>query len=258
MNDPHQRQPASKPQANQRQQALSQFQSFPQPQQPAQQDLHQRLQRNPYQRNLVNQPQSFIPDIQDAVMPPASAVPKQLNFITGNKNKLAEVQAILDGVIELRNKNIDLVEIQGTVEEVVTDKCRRAAEAVNGPVLVEDTCLCFRAMNDLPGPYIKWFMLSLGPLQLHKMLDGFEDKTTQAVCTFAYSEGPDHEPVLFQGKTEGKLVASRGSTVFGWDSCFEYEGKTYAEMEKSEKNKISHRGKALEKLQEWLASRVDG
>ena len=44
----------------------------------------------------------------------------------------------------------------------------------------------------------------------------------------------------------------------GWDSCFEYEGKTYAEMEKSEKNKISHRGKALDKLKEWLASRVDG
>jgi inosine triphosphate pyrophosphatase len=86
---------------------------------------------------------------------------------------IMQVQAILEGVIELRNQNIDLVEIQGTVEEVTTDKCRRAAEAVrgsfypfvsipsltihlqiNGPVLVEDTCLCFKAMNDLPGPYM--------------------------------------------------------------------------------------------------------
>lgn len=58
-------------------------------------------------------------------------VPKHLNFITGNKNKLAEVQAILEGVIELRNQNVDLVEIQGTVEEVTKDKARRAAEAVN-------------------------------------------------------------------------------------------------------------------------------
>jgi inosine triphosphate pyrophosphatase len=41
----------------------------------------------------------------------------------------------------------------------------------------------------------------------------------------------------------------------GWDSCFEYEGQTYAEMEKSEKNKISHRAKALDKLKEWLASK---
>jgi hypothetical protein len=43
-----------------------------------------------------------------------------------------QVQAILEGVIELKNQNIDLVEIQGTVEEVTTDKCRRAAEAVCG------------------------------------------------------------------------------------------------------------------------------
>jgi len=42
-----------------------------------------------------------------------------------------QVQAILEGVIELRNQNVDLVEIQGTVEEVTTDKCRRAAEAVS-------------------------------------------------------------------------------------------------------------------------------
>jgi inosine triphosphate pyrophosphatase len=59
-----------------------------------------------------------------------SPTPVHLNFITGNKNKLAEVQAILAGVIELRNENIDLVEIQGSVEDVTTDKARRAAEAV--------------------------------------------------------------------------------------------------------------------------------
>jgi inosine/xanthosine triphosphate pyrophosphatase family protein len=48
----------------------------------------------------------------------------------------------------------------------------------------------------------KWFMLALGPEQMHKMLDGFDDKTTTAVCTFAYCEGPGHEPIIFQGKTE--------------------------------------------------------
>jgi inosine triphosphate pyrophosphatase len=60
-----------------------------------------------------------------------SSIPTVLNFITGNKNKLAEVQAILSGVIELQNQNVDLVEIQGTVEEVTKDKARRAAEAVS-------------------------------------------------------------------------------------------------------------------------------
>jgi inosine triphosphate pyrophosphatase len=55
---------------------------------------------------------------------------KQLNFITGNKNKLAEVQAILGHCVELQSRSIDLVEIQGTVEEISRDKCRRAAEQV--------------------------------------------------------------------------------------------------------------------------------
>lgn len=60
--------------------------------------------------------------------------PKELNFITGNKNKLAEVKAILaDTGVELKSQAIDLVEVQGTVEEVTADKCRRATEAVCSP-----------------------------------------------------------------------------------------------------------------------------
>lgn len=43
----------------------------------------------------------------------------------------------------------------------------------------------------------------------------------------------------------------------GWDAAFEYDGTTYAEMEKAEKNKISHRGKALAKLQHWLSENID-
>lgn len=57
--------------------------------------------------------------------------PKQLNFITGNKNKLSEVQAILGSVVEVQSQSIDLVEIQGTIEEISLDKCRRAAVAVS-------------------------------------------------------------------------------------------------------------------------------
>jgi inosine triphosphate pyrophosphatase len=64
-------------------------------------------------------------------------IPQHLNFITGNANKLAEVQAILTNVIELRSQNVDLVEIQGTVEEVTKDKCRRAAEAVSYLILYQ-------------------------------------------------------------------------------------------------------------------------
>ncbi|KAG9230324.1 inosine triphosphate pyrophosphatase-like protein [Amylocarpus encephaloides] len=175
--------------------------------------------------------------------------PATLNFITGNKNKLAEAKAILGDTVDLQSQALDLVEIQGTIQEISADKCRRA---VKGPVLVEDTSLCFNALKELPGPYIKWFLEALGHEGLNNLLAAYPDKSAQAVCTFAYSEGPGHEPIIFQGCTYGKIVPARGPRHFGWDPIFEYEGQTYAEMDKVEKNKISHRFKALEKLKAWL------
>ncbi|KAK3905403.1 inosine triphosphate pyrophosphatase-like protein, partial [Staphylotrichum tortipilum] len=77
-----------------------------------------------------------------------------VNFITGNPNKLHEVQAILEPTIKVESQALHLTEIQGSLEEVTRDKCRRAAEQVQGPVLVEDTCLCFNALKGLPGPYM--------------------------------------------------------------------------------------------------------
>lgn len=55
----------------------------------------------------------------------------KLNFITGNKNKLLEVRAILGNAIEVDNQEVDVPEIQGTIEEIAKEKARRAAEAVN-------------------------------------------------------------------------------------------------------------------------------
>ncbi|RAL08390.1 non-canonical purine NTP pyrophosphatase [Aspergillus homomorphus CBS 101889] len=177
---------------------------------------------------------------------------KQLNFITGNKNKLAEVRAILGSVIKVDNQAIEVPEIQGTIKEIATEKCRRAAEVVGGPVLTEDTALEFHALKGLPGPYIKSFLEALGHEGLNKMLDSFDTNRAEAVCTFAFCEGPGSEPILFQGRTEGAIVRPRGPTNFGWDPIFEYQGKTYAEMDKNEKNQISHRYKALAKVQDWI------
>jgi inosine triphosphate pyrophosphatase len=96
----------------------------------------------------------------------------KLNFITGNKNKLSEVRAILGNVIEVDNQEVDVPEIQGTIEQIAKEKARRAAEAVsyarrlsfeviythmaqiNGPALTEDTALEFHALKGLPGPYM--------------------------------------------------------------------------------------------------------
>ncbi|PQE30736.1 putative inosine triphosphate pyrophosphatase protein [Rutstroemia sp. NJR-2017a WRK4] len=177
------------------------------------------------------------------------APPKTLNFITGNKNKLTEVKAILGDTIELQSQKLDLVEIQGSIEEISSDKCRRAAEIVIlhwGRRFLQAGAMLMLSL------FRKWFLDALGHDGLNNMLAGFEDKSAQAVCTFAYSEGPGHEPIIFQGRTDGKIVPARGPSNFGWDPIFEYDGKTYAEMEKVEKNKISHRFRALEKLKTWL------
>ena len=56
---------------------------------------------------------------------------KCLNFITSNKNKLVEVEAILGDTVKLSSRSLDLVEIQGTIEQISSDKCKRAATIVS-------------------------------------------------------------------------------------------------------------------------------
>uniref|UniRef100_A0A4W3JQ08 Inosine triphosphate pyrophosphatase n=1 Tax=Callorhinchus milii TaxID=7868 RepID=A0A4W3JQ08_CALMI len=171
-------------------------------------------------------------------------------FVTGNAKKLEEGSPILVVQIlgdkfpfKLISKKIELPEYQGEPDEISIKKCQEAATQIQGPVIVEDTCLCFNALHGLPGPYIKWFLEKLQPEGLYKMLAGFEDKSAYALCTFAYSTGNPNDPVqLFRGKTPGKIVEPRGPRDFGWDPCFQPDDfdQTFAEMPKTVKNSISH------------------
>ncbi|XP_038207330.1 inosine triphosphate pyrophosphatase [Zerene cesonia] len=183
---------------------------------------------------------------------------KVLTFVTGNVKKLEEVKLILGNnfPLEVTNHKLDLPELQGEINEISIQKCREAASRLNKPVIIEDTCLCFNALQGLPGPYIKWFLDKLKPEGLHQLLAGWEDKSAEAVCTFAYSSGkPEDDVILFQGKTAGTIVYPRGTRDFGWDCIFQPDGydKTYAELPKEEKNKISHRYRALDKLKYYFA-----
>lgn len=68
----------------------------------------------------------------------------KLNFITGNKNKLAEVRTILGSIINVKNQSVDVPEIQGTIEEIAKEKCRRAAEVVSSkPIGIYDSVFCY-------------------------------------------------------------------------------------------------------------------
>jgi inosine triphosphate pyrophosphatase len=180
-----------------------------------------------------------------------------ITFITGNKGKLREVREILIGSnLKIESRSIDLMEIQGNSHEIASAKCNLASEIINGPVLIEDTSLSFNALNGMPGPYIKWFMDSMG-LSTYKLLDSFEDKTAKAITIFAFSEGPGHPILLFEGISDGKIVPPRTNSsivTFGWDPIFEPVGytQTYAEICPDIKHTISHRSIALHNFRNYI------
>ncbi|KAL4765812.1 non-canonical purine NTP pyrophosphatase [Aspergillus foveolatus] len=182
-------------------------------------------------------------------------------FITGNPHKVLEVKSILGDSVCIRPVALDLREIQGTSEEIVRDKCRTAAEMIGGPVLVEDSALEMHALNRLPGPYVKAFVGAIGNLGLCRLLEPYENKAAEAVCTLGYSAGPGSEPVVFQGRlltSQGQIVSARGVSSFGWEPIFEFDGETLAEMDVQKKNRLSHWFRALSKFREWVQAGGSG
>jgi inosine triphosphate pyrophosphatase len=181
-----------------------------------------------------------------------------IHLITGNPHKFWEVFVLTQTAFEaqgylLKQLNVDLQEIQGQSDEIVRDKASRAAEVVKDRVLVEDASLCFKAMNGLPGPYIKWIMQALDCEGLHTMLLGFGDFRAVSESRLAYCE-PGAEPLVFYGSCEGLITKPRGDFAFGWDSVFQPEGsqKTFAEMKQDEKNTFSHRAASVQSfLSKW-------
>lgn len=109
-----------------------------------------------------------------------------LTFVSSNARKIKEVKLILGSNFpwKIRTHSVDLEEPQATPIEVSRSKCRQAIELCDGPVIVEDTSLCFNALNGMPGPYIKWFYEAIGNEGLVKLLDAFDDKSGQLIFFF--------------------------------------------------------------------------
>ncbi|KAG8510094.1 Inosine triphosphate pyrophosphatase [Galemys pyrenaicus] len=163
----------------------------------------------------------------------ASLASKSVVFVTGNAKKLEEVIQILGDKFPctLVAQKIDLPEYQGEPDQISIQKCKEAARQVQGPVLVEDACLCFKALGGLPGPYIKWFLEKLKPEGLYRLLDGYEDKSAYTLCTFALSTGDPSQPVrLFRGgaglrvrswhsEAAGTLAGTPASSLMDMSRC---------------------------------------
>lgn len=189
-----------------------------------------------------------------------------ITFVTGNMKKLEELRAILGSSFPfpIVHEKLDLPELQGEPDAISIEKCHLAAASAHGgrggAVLVEDVSLCYNALGGLPGPYIKWFLDKTGHVGLNNLLAAYADKTAYAQCTFAFSAGPGKPVTLYSGRTLGRIVPARGPTNFGWDPVFQPDeggGLTYAEMEASTKNAISHRGRALQELVRDFSARAD-
>lgn len=174
----------------------------------------------------------------------------KLYFITGNENKLREAKSIIPSIEGL---NVDLVEIQSLdAQEIIRHKLEEARKKHNGAFIVEDVSLNIECLNGLPGPLIKWFLKSIGNDGIVRFVNSYGHDKATAKCIIGYSNEDEIE--FFEGTVNGRIVEPRGSNKFGWDPIFEPLGynKTFAEMSSEEKNAISHRRIAFEKLKEYL------
>jgi inosine triphosphate pyrophosphatase len=179
----------------------------------------------------------------------------KLLFVTGNQKKVAEAAAILGDGIRIEQFDVDLHEIQTTVvKEVVRHKIEAAYEKAErgAHVICEDTGLCFADINQFPGALIKFYHKALGNqgIVVHH---GGSRCTATTVIGYRNPEGT----ILFEGSTNGTVASGVTKEGFGWDPIFIPDGgggRSYAEMTLEEKNAISHRGKAFEKMKTYLST----
>lgn len=176
----------------------------------------------------------------------------KLYFVTGNENKIKEVQAILNMPIKIARS--DLPEIQSLdPKEIVTNKVQAAYEKIKKPLLVEDVSFSVDAWNGFPGPFIKYVEKAGGNELIISMMKGEKNRKASATATIGLHTGK--EILFFTGTVSGIVVKElRGTNGWGFDFAFQPDGQaqTYAEMKDEEKNKLSHRYLALMKLRRYL------
>ncbi len=174
-----------------------------------------------------------------------------LNIITHNKNKYEELRRI---VPSLQMVDMEYPEIQAdTLEEVIEFALNYLAEKIDGNFIIDDSGLFIHDLNDFPGVYSAYVFKTIGNEGILKLMDGMENRgaTFKTVIGLRY-QGYNFK---FVGLCHGRIGDEmRGNNGFGYDPIFipEGEDRTFAEMSTEEKNRISHRGRAIRKLAAFL------
>jgi XTP/dITP diphosphohydrolase len=178
----------------------------------------------------------------------------RIAFVTSNPGKVEEARTYFEPLgIEVYQLHFPYPEIQAdTLEEVAEYGVKWLSERLNLPFFLDDSGLFIEALRGFPGVYSAYVYKTLGYEGILKLLEGIEKREAYFKSVVAYWDGEVH---MFSGRVDGEITREpRGSGGFGFDPIFRPHGfdKTFAEMTTEEKNKISHRGRALKAFAEWL------
>ena len=184
---------------------------------------------------------------------------KSIILASNNKDKVKEVKEILKGydIISMKEAGIDVdIEENGTTfEENALIKARAIMKLTGQITMADDSGLEIDYLNKAPGVYSARFMGHDTSYDIKK-LEGVKgsDRSGRFVCAIAVCF-PDGREIVKRGTMEGLIAEEiKGDNGFGYDPIVylpEY-GKTSAQLDPEEKNKISHRGKALALIKEEL------
>lgn len=184
-------------------------------------------------------------------------------FVTGNTHKFHEARNVLFKFnIATVMLNIETVEIQhDDLRKIATTSASDAARKSGLPVFVEDAGLFIKALNGFPGPYSNYVYRTIGTKGILKSMENINQRDAYFHSVVAFCNPNEKtEPLCFEGRVDGKITyKERGKQGFGFDPIFEPfggRGTTFAKMSTEEKNRYSHRAKALRKFAKWYAQSV--
>ena len=183
---------------------------------------------------------------------------------SANPHKVAEIGALLDGLVDLRPRPEgvpDVVEDAGTLEGNARLKADAICAATGEAAVADDTGLFVAALDGEPGVDTAYYA---GPqatyaenrAKLLVALDGAADRRAEFV-TVVLVRRPDGSETIVRGVFAGTIAtAERGERGFGFDPLFipdDGDGRTFSEMTEADKNRLSHRGRAFRALVEALS-----